>query len=231
VDGATNQSTVDDWLARFPEAVDVDEVSAAEGRAQAEEQAVRDDASRLVAVADAEEARDAARAEAVRLRELDAVLTHTRRHLVQAQDDLYQAIAPDLVAAVRRDLAAVTLGRYTDVAVHPGSLAVQVRSGNGPLRDANQLSVGAAEQVYLLLRVALAAWRVKEGETCPLLLDDVTVHADEQRKEQMLSVLLTVAEHRQVVLFTQEEQVRQWARAHLDGTRHVLRELQTVPSD
>ncbi len=187
-------------------------------------------ASALISVADAEERALAAAAELTRVRELDRVLTLTKTYLTRAQERVHRDIAPRLAGALRRDLAVVTANRYTDAVVDPASLVVQVRGPGGRLRDADRLSLGTAEQVYLLLRVALAEQLVKPGESCPLLLDDVTVHADQDRTEQMLRLLLGVAVRHQVVLFTQQEQVREWARAHLDGDQHALRELTTLVS-
>jgi len=105
---------------------------------------------------------------------------------------------------------------------------VRVRRTGGALREVEDLSVGTVEQVYLLLRVALAERLVRPGESCPLLLDDVTVHADQERARRLLDVLLAVAERHQVVLFTQQEQVREWARVNLTGPRHALHELSTL---
>jgi uncharacterized protein YhaN len=116
------------------------------------------------------------------------------------------------------------------VIVDPGTLTVQVRAEGGRLRDAGGLSYGTAEQVYLLLRVALAEHLVRRGESCPLILDDVTVHADRDRTTRVLELLLRVAERHQVVLFSQQDQVRDWARERLTDPRHALRHLTPVPS-
>jgi hypothetical protein len=176
-------------------------------------------------VVEAEERLEAAGMEVARLRDLDVVLARTAQYLARAQERVHRDIAPELAAAVGRDLAAVTGGRYVEAVVDPASLAVQVRASGGALRDVDALSVGTAEQVYLLLRVALAQRLVRTGESCPLLLDDVTVHADPQRTARLLEVLLAVAARHQVVLFTQQDQVRGWAQAHLTEPRHGLREL------
>jgi uncharacterized protein YhaN len=101
---------------------------------------------------------------------------------------------------------------------------VKVCGSNGALREADRLSYGTAEQVYLLLRLALADHVTRPGESCPLLLDDVTVHADAARTEAILELLLEAGAARQVVLFTQQEQVRQWAAARLAAPRHRLHE-------
>jgi recombinational DNA repair ATPase RecF len=86
----------------------------------------------------------------------------------------------------------------------------------GPRRwdDGHLGSHGLAEQVCLLVRVALSRYLCAGQESVPLVLDDVTVQADERRAERMLELLLGWARHRQVILFTKEEQVLAWARAH-----------------
>jgi uncharacterized protein YhaN len=127
-------------------------------------------------------------------------------------------------------LPVVTGNRYTDVTVDPLTLRVDVCDSTRRWRIADRLSFGTAEQVYLLLRIALAGHLVKPGVSCPLLLDDVTVHADRVRVIEILDLLLAASQHQQVILFTQQEQVREWARTHLDGPRHALRELEPVPT-
>jgi len=129
---------------------------------------------------------------------------------------------------VRRWLPQVTGGRYSDVMVDPASLRVEVCGPGRRWRVADRLSHGTAEQVYLLLRVALAEYLVGEKVRCPLLFDDVTVHADRARVEPILDLLLLAAHDRQIILFTQQEQVRDWARHTLEGPRHALRELSPV---
>jgi hypothetical protein len=197
----------------------------ADRRASLAEQALATLGARQPPVAEAEERLAAAEAECQRLRALDGVLTHTRAFLARAQERVHRDIAPHLATALARDLAEVSGGRYTEAVVDPGSLAVRVRGAGGPLRDVGDLSLGTVEQVYLLLRVALAERLVRPGESCPLLLDDVTVHADQERTSHILDVLLAVAQRHQVVLFTQQEQVRRWAAATLTGPRHALHEL------
>jgi uncharacterized protein YhaN len=53
------------------------------------------------------------------------------------------------------------------------------------------------------------------GETCPLILDEVTVQCDRERTRALLECLRAVSRERQVILFTQEEDVVEWAGANL----------------
>jgi hypothetical protein len=106
----------------------------------------------------------------------------------------------------------VTKGRYTDARVDPSELSVQVLGPDGQWRKAQSLSHGTAEQIYLLLRMTLADRLTRRGEVSPIILDDVLVQCDKQRKIALLDVLLTMSRTRQVILLTQEDEVLQWAR-------------------
>jgi len=125
-------------------------------------------------------------------------------------------------------LPIVTRGRYTEVAVDPTSLEVSVWGPGGANRKAARLSYGTAEQIYLMLRIALAEYLVTDGLSCPLLFDDVTVHADRDRTAAILDLLLGASARHQVIVFTQQEQVRDWARKHLTEPGHRLIELDPV---
>jgi hypothetical protein len=176
-------------------------------------------------VSEAEEALGAAKVELARVRELQETLQLATEFLTDAQDRVHRDIAPRLAESVKAWLPQVTGGRYTDVIVNPTSLQVQVAGASGRWRQADLLSFGTAEQVYLLLRVALADHLTNGHDTCPLLLDDVTVHADTARTGDILDLLHQVSKERQIVLFTQEKSVATWAREHLTGPRDRVVEL------
>jgi uncharacterized protein YhaN len=176
-------------------------------------------------VAEAEEAFEAANEELARVSELQETLQLTTAFLASAQDRVHRSIAPRLAASVKTWLPQVTGGRYTDVIVSPTTLQVQVAGPSGRWRQAELLSYGTAEQVYLLLRAALADHLTSGHDRCPLLLDDVTVHADPARTRDILDLLLQMSKERQIVLFTQEEQVAAWAREHLTGPHDKVVEL------
>jgi hypothetical protein len=181
-------------------------------------------------VGEAEEEFQRAQAELTRLRELDTTLDITEQFLARAEETAHRSIAPRLVETVRAWLPSITSGRYTDVLVDPERLEVRVRADGGRWREAGRLSYGTAEQIYLVLRIALAEQLARPGVRCPLLLDDVTVHADARRTGQLLDLLLRAAADRQIILFTQQDQVVEWARTHLTEPRHAVIELAEVPA-
>jgi DNA repair exonuclease SbcCD ATPase subunit len=169
----------------------------------------------LASVSETEEEVEAARLERDRLESLKQTLETARSFLERAQEQAHRSIAPALREAVGRRLPDVTAGRYWDVRVDPESLAVQVCGANGKWRDASGLSHGTAEQIFLLLRVALAEHLVRPGEVCPLLLDDITVHSDVERTQAVLACLQAISRERQVILFSQQEAVLSWAQENL----------------
>ena len=122
-------------------------------------------------------------------------------------------LAPHLRNVLETSLEAVTGGRYKEARVDPANLEVTVRAADGEWRSADRLSHGTMEQVYLLLRVALVRHMCSAGEPSPIFLDDPTVQSDSGRTIAILDVLEQLSEDHQIILFTQEEEVREWAQA------------------
>ena len=183
----------------------------------------------LPSVADAEDALAAAKREQARVAQLKDTLEHTISFLEKAQERVLRDIAPILTGTMLEWLPDVTNGRYTGCRIDPESLLVEVRAGRGRWREANRLSHGTVEQVYLLLRFALCRHLTKEGERCPLILDDALAASDRDRKPALLKTLQALGESTQVILFTHEDDVREWARLNLQTPHDGLIELPGPP--
>ena len=163
--------------------------------------------------------------ELARIVRLDQTLTKTQEFLKRAQDKVHRTVVPRLRDSIRPWLQAVTGGRYTDIRIDVESLIVQVSGEGKNWRQVPLLSHGTAEQIYLLLRVAMARQLTRQGELCPLILDDVTVNCDPVRQGEVLKLLLAISEEQQVILFSQEPETLQWARRQLSESRDRLVEL------
>ena len=177
-------------------------------------------------VADAEERLAQAERRQGELARLDATLATTIEFLSAAELRVHRDVAQVLRETVLEWLPGVTGGRYVDCRVDPASLAVEVQGPDGHFRSADLLSHGTAEQVYLLLRLALARHLTKPQEACPLLLDDALSGCDATRAVAVLDTLLAIAEETQVILFTHDADVRRWAEDHLRGPRDRLIDLE-----
>lgn len=147
--------------------------------------------------------------------ELAAGLEVATAELERAKERTHASVAPALESSLRPWVPAVTRGRYLDVAINPADLTMTVTDQSGITRDAHLLSHGTTEQLYLLLRIALARHLASVDETAPLVLDDVTVQSDAIRTRAVLDLLHVVSRDRQVVLFSQEDEVVAWAREFL----------------
>ena len=177
----------------------------------------------LMDVAEAEEELAAAKEAHARVRSLGDTLDSTIEFLEQAEENVHRDVAPVLAKIVREWLPRVTDGRYTNCSVDPQKLAVEVKAKDGRWRQADLLSHGTAEQIYLLLRFALA--RHLASQACPLILDDAVAASDSRRKQELLETLLAVSASTQVILFTHEDDVCAWARERLADEPHKLIEL------
>ncbi|MYA32353.1 MAG: AAA family ATPase [Gemmatimonadales bacterium] len=169
----------------------------------------------LPSVADAEDALAAAEREQARIARLKDTLDCTIGFLEEAQERVLRDIAPILRRTVLEWLPGVTDGRYTGCRIDPENLLVEVRAPGGRWRPAELLSHGTAEQIYLLLRFALSRHLTREGESCPLILDDVVAASDAARKRAVLQTLYALSRSTQIILFTHEDDVRDWATDHL----------------
>ena len=179
----------------------------------------------MASVADAEDDLDAAKRQLQRLETLDQTLATTIQFLEQAQERVHRDMARVLRATLNDWLPRTTAGRYTECRVDPQTLAVEVRDAEGDWRDADLLSHGTTEQIYLLLRLALCQHLVAEGESCPLILDDPVSGCDSQRRQSVLETLLAVGASAQVIVFTHDDDVLDWGHRHLSGDKNKVIEL------
>jgi len=178
-------------------------------------------------VSSCEEAVTAALADWDRIQRLDTILKKTREFLERAQDRVHREFAPHLENIIREWLPRVTAGRYVDAAIDPQTLTLQVKDVQGNWRKAELLSQGTAEQIYLLLRVAVIRFLTKSSESSPVIFDDVTTQSDSTRTEAILELLHEISREQQVIMFSQEDHVRRWSESHLSSSRDKLVPLET----
>jgi DNA repair exonuclease SbcCD ATPase subunit len=216
--------------------VERDELRRVSAEASSQRGALAEIQRDLPDVTEAEEALAEASAELERVIGLQEVLERTAGLLRAAEERVHRDLAPVLSREITRWLPRVTMGAYTEATVDPADLSIRVKhSATGqwrppPAQHRSQpsvelLSEGTGEQIYLLLRVAMAQYLVTTGETAPLLLDEVTVQADAERKQQLLGVLHELSAERQIILFTHDDDVVDWAASTLSAPRDRLVEL------
>jgi uncharacterized protein YhaN len=116
---------------------------------------------------------------------------------------------PLVLAEASRMFQCLTLGRYIRVQRSTDEEGLVVLDADGRVKSPDELSRGAAEQLYLCLRLGLAEEFARRAEPMPLVMDDVLVNFDAARRRTTAELLLEFAGGHQVLLFTCHEEITQ----------------------
>ncbi len=115
---------------------------------------------------------------------------------------------PAVLALASEYIGPMTGGRYSRVVAPVGAPhALEVEEPGGRRVPAGALSRGAAAQLYLSVRLALARHLGTVLVSMPVILDDVLVDFDAGRLRGALQVLDLAARHQQIILFTCHEHI------------------------
>ena len=114
---------------------------------------------------------------------------------------------PMVLAEASQMFEHVTEGRYVRVQRSMEEEGIVVIESDGRVKAPDELSRGAAEQLYLCLRLALAEEFARRAEPVPLVMDDVLVNFDAARRRSTAELLLDFAERHQILLFTCHEEI------------------------
>ena len=132
--------------------------------------------------------------------ELDAATLQLET--LEAERALRARFSPTLNQRTAGYFSALTGGAYETVTLDRAfSAQTEARDSRLP-RSAAQLSRGAADQLYMALRLALCDLVLPAETHCPIVLDDALINFDDTRLAYALELLTQVAEKRQVLLFT-----------------------------
>jgi DNA repair protein SbcC/Rad50 len=146
----------------------------------------------------------AVEAEAAKLSDARDAVALARSVLREAADELSREFAPHLNDALRRNLARITGGRYSEARVDSDLSVKVIVPGSGQVVSADDLSRATKDQIFLVQRLEIAQLLAPTKGKAPLLLDDPFAHYDAERLHYGLEILAECAESRQVVLFTED---------------------------
>lgn len=122
--------------------------------------------------------------------------------LRDADAEIRGRFSPELSSLAAEYMREMTGGRYEDVLIGQDFSTRARASDDSEAHEAEYLSAGTMDLLYLAVRLAVCELALPEGEPCPLILDDVLVNLDNSRYEQAMALLKKIALRRQVVLFT-----------------------------
>ena len=135
--------------------------------------------------------------------------------LDEANTTLQNRFSPALGARAAEIFSKITAGRYQKVLLSR-DLSLETDS-EGAQRSVQLLSQGAADQLYLAVRLAICDLVLPEDKSVPLILDDALLTFDDDRLHAALDYLLEESEKRQILLFTCQKREG----AYLNGHKNV----------
>ena len=122
--------------------------------------------------------------------------------LTQANTTLQNRFSPALGARAADIFSAITAGRYGKVLLSRDFSLSAEMAGDPVGRSIRLLSQGAADQLYLAVRLAICDMVLPAEKRVPLVLDDALTSFDDDRLRAALDYLLVESEKRQILLFT-----------------------------
>ena len=108
-------------------------------------------------------------------------------------------ITPKFTENLLKNTQGVIGEKYNNIIFNEDE-GIIVETENGNYVNANCLSVGTIDQLYLALRLAIADEVAKEK--LPIILDEAFAYYDEERLENILSYLNENFKENQIIIFT-----------------------------
>ena len=122
--------------------------------------------------------------------------------LQSANTALQSRFSPTLSRRAGELFSRLTGGKYGQVLLDRDLSAQAGESGEIVAHDAQLLSLGALDQLYLAVRLAICETVLPGSDPIPLVLDDALVRFDDARCRAALDLLYEESKTRQILLFT-----------------------------
>ena len=119
-----------------------------------------------------------------------------------ANTTLQNRFSPELGRRAAEIFSALTDGRYSGVVLDRAFHLSAEPAGDSIYRPSALLSAGAADQLYLAVRLAICDLVLPEEKQVPIVLDDALASFDDDRCAAALRWLKEEGRHRQILLFT-----------------------------
>ena len=135
----------------------------------------------------------------VNLKKLEKSMNLAKALLEKAYEKMKNTVTPKFTENLSKNINEITNGKYTNVMVQDDNgLVVELENGN--YVEANRLSVGTIDQLYLSLRLSMI--EDLSNEKMPIILDEAFAYYDTQRLKNILRYLANTYKDRQIILFT-----------------------------
>ena len=137
--------------------------------------------------------------ESIELNEKRDKIKKTIEYLEIAYNKMKEQITPKFTNELSNAMEKISNGKYKNVRINTNGEII-VEHENGEYINAENLSIGTIDQLYLSLRLAT----IKEisKENMPIILDEAFAYYDDNRLENILKYLSNEYNNKQVVIFT-----------------------------
>lgn len=119
--------------------------------------------------------------------------------LEKAYTKMKAEITPKLANSLSKIASKISSGKYTNIKLNDEE-GLLVELENGEYINANRLSAGTIDQLYLSLR--LSAFKEITNESIPIILDESFAYYDNERLQNILKYLNDNFKENQIIIFT-----------------------------
>lgn len=109
---------------------------------------------------------------------------------------------PDVIRAAEKIFSKITGGKYKRIIKPLDDDDIHIDNDSGDRKGMVEMSRGTREQLYLAMRLGLIEEYETRAEPLPVIMDDVLVNFDDQRKLKVMEILRDFAESRQVIILS-----------------------------
>ena len=117
--------------------------------------------------------------------------------LQEAYEKMKNSVTPKFTQNLSTIINEISNGKYKKVSINEN---IMVELENGNYVQANSLSIGTIDEIYLALRLSMLDEISKEK--MPIILDETFAYFDEERLKNILLFLQIQSENHQIILFT-----------------------------
>ena len=123
----------------------------------------------------------------------------TKEVLTSAYQKMKEKVTPKFTNQLSENIGIITKGKYT-TATYNEDEGLLVELNNGSYVNANKLSLGTIDQLYLSLRLSMID--DLSEEKLPIILDESFAYYDNKRLKNILKYLSEKFQKRQIIIFT-----------------------------
>ena len=117
----------------------------------------------------------------------------------EAYDVMRRDVTPKFTVNLSQNISKISNGKYSNVKLNEeNNIMVEIENGN--YIQAENLSIGTMQQIYLSLRLAMIDDLSKEN--LPIILDEAFAYFDEERLKETLKFFVDTFKDRQILIFT-----------------------------